>query len=88
MSGFFGANEEEWNHEDDGKVGIMLFGNAVQVWAIFNTEASKPTDVASAATAFAVEPLMIIEAINDHPWMYIEGPDDDFSKMLIEHEGE
>jgi hypothetical protein len=88
MSEYFGQDDDSWNHEDDGKVGVSLFGNAVQVWAIFNANAGNPTSVADAAVAFAVHPVMIIEAINDHAWMFITGPDDDFTKMQIEHEGE
>lgn len=88
MSKYFGHEEDSWNHEDDGKIGVSLFGNAVQVWAMLNANASKPTSVTDAAAAFSVDPLMIIEAVNAHYWMFITGPDDDFTKMQIEHEGE
>ena len=72
----------------DGKIGVSLFGNAIQVWAMLNANAGKHSSVADAAAAFSVEPLMIIEAVNAHYWMFITGPDDDFTKMQIEHEGE
>ena len=88
MSNFFGRDDDTWNHEDDGKIGVSLFGNAVQVWAIMNANSGRPTTVATAADAFFVSPLMIIEAIEAHAWMFITGPDDDFTKMQIEHEGE
>ncbi len=88
MTAYFGNDEHSWNHEDDGKVGISLFGNAVQVWAIFNANAGKSTSIADAAEAFSVDPLMIIEAVNAHYWMFTSGPHDDFTKMKIEHEGE
>lgn len=88
MSEFFGRDDETWNHEDDGKMGISLFGNAVQVWATLTANAGKPTAVSDAAAAFSVDPLTIIEAVNAHYWMFISGPDDDFTKMQIEHEGE
>jgi hypothetical protein len=88
MSQFFGHDDDSWNHEDDGKIGVSLFGNAVQVWAMFNANSGRPTTVAAASDAFFVSPLMIIEAVNAHSWMFITGPDDDFTKMQIEHEGE
>ncbi len=88
MSTYFGQDDESWNHETDGKIGVSLFGNAVQVWAILNSNNGKPTTVSEAASAFSVDPLMIIEAVKYHYWMFISGPDDDFTKMKIEHEGE
>jgi hypothetical protein len=88
MSDFFGRDDDTWNHEDDGKIGVSLFGNAIQVWATFNTKAGLVATVGGAALAFSVEPQMVIEAVNAHYWMFITGPDDDFTKMHIEHEGE
>lgn len=88
MSKYFGQDEESWNHDDDGKIGVALFGNAVQVWSIMNSNAGKLATVSEAAASFSVDPLMVIEAVNAHYWMFISGPDDDFTKMQIEHEGE
>ncbi len=31
---------------------------------------------------------MIAAAVKHHPWMYLTGPEDDFSRLMIEHEGE
>lgn len=87
MSEFFGRDDDAWDH-DTGKPGIQLFANAVQVWAISNANAGRPSNVAAAAAAFAVEPMMIVKAVDAHYWMFLSGPDDDFTKMLIEHEGE
>jgi len=85
---YFGSDPEGWNHEDDGKVGIILFSNAVQVWAIRNFEAGNTTTVRTAAQAFCCDDQMIVEAVKYHPWMLLEGPQDDFTKLYIEHEGE
>lgn len=87
MSKFFGHDDDAWDH-DTGKPGIQLFGNAVQVWSILNANAGRPSTVAAAAEAFAIAPQMVLEAVAAHYWMYLEGPDDDFTKMTIEHEGE
>lgn len=87
MSDFFGHDVAGWDH-DTGKPGIQTFGNAVQVWAVLNAEANRPSTIAAAAEAFAVSPQMVFEAVDAHYWMFIEGPHDDFTKMRIEHEGE
>lgn len=87
MSEFFGHDADGWDH-DTGRPGIHTFGNAVQVWAICNAGAGHPATVAAAATAFAVEPRMIAEAVTAHYWMYLSGSHGDFTKMQIEHEGE
>ena len=85
MSDHFGSEAESWNHDEDGKPGINLFANAVQVWTIMNGDGAT---VAQAASAFACPPQMIVECVEHHYWMFLEGPDDDFSKMVIAHEGE
>lgn len=87
MSKFFGHDDAAWDHDTE-KPGIQLFGNAVQVWSILNAEAGRSLTVAAAAEAFAVAPQMVLEAVAAHYWMYLEGADDDFAKMRIEHEGE
>lgn len=87
MSDFLGHDVDGWDH-DTGKPGIQTFGNAIQVWAILNSEAGRPSTVAAAAEAFSVAPRMVLEAVAAHYWMYLEGPDDDYTKMRIEHEGE
>lgn len=87
MSDYFGRDPTRFDIEDDGdgKPGIVQFGNALQVWSVMQ---ERPTSVAEAAVAFNCEPLMIIEAVNDHNWMLLTGPDDDFTKLMIEHDGE
>lgn len=85
MTDYFGSDADSWNHDEDGRPGIDLFASAVQVWAIMNGEG---VTVAEAAKVFSCAPQMIVEAVEHHYWMMIEGPDDDFSKMIIAHEGE
>ncbi|MXN51856.1 hypothetical protein GR158_12060 [Shinella sp. AETb1-6] len=87
QSEYFGHDDDAWD-QNTGKPGIQLFANAVQVWAFSNANAGQPSNVAAAASAFAVEPLMIKLAVEAHYWMYLSGPDDDFTKLQIEHEGE
>ena len=69
-----------------GKPGLGLFGNAIQVWSSQNWK-SRPT-VASAAATFNCTAQEIIDAVEAHHWMYLEGPSDDPGRMTIEHEGE
>lgn len=86
-SEFFAQHGEGWDH-DTGRVGINTFATALQVWAIRNREAGKPSTVAVAAEAFCCDPRMIIEAVDWFYWMFLAGPTDDYSKLQIEHEGE
>jgi hypothetical protein len=85
---FFAASPDQddaWD-QDTGKPGLTLFSSAIQVWSVLQD--GSRTTVAEAAAAFNVSPLMIAAAVKSHPWMFLEGPDDDFSKLSIEHEGE
>lgn len=76
---------EEWDQKT-GAPGIGLFSTAVQVWAICQDRLD--ISVADAAKTFNVEPYLIIQAVEYHPWMFLTGPCDDYAKLLIEHEGE
>lgn len=71
---------------DTGNPGIMLFANAVQVWAVMQDK--RPITVGDAAAAFNAETRRVAEAVREHPWMFLEGPDDDPARQTIEHEGE
>lgn len=71
--------------QETGQPGIFLFANALQVWAIRQDHL---VSVAEAAVAFRCPPLAIMEAVDRHAWMFLSGPDDDYSRLLIEHEGE
>jgi hypothetical protein len=73
-------------NSDTAKAGMGLVTVAIQFWSSQNW-GDKPT-VADAAKAFKMKPEDVLACIEDHPWMYVEGPMDDFSKMRIQHEGE
>ena len=67
-----------WNHHT-GAPGVVLFGNAVQVWSIAQ---GRDVTVQEAALAFNVEPKLIRQAVDDHPWMLINDCD------VIDHDGD
>lgn len=72
------AQERTGWDQETGAPGIALFNNAVQVWSVMQ---GRPTTVAEAAQAFQVPESRIIEAVNEHYWMYLDGD-------VIEHDGE
>lgn len=85
---FFAATDgsdldQHWDQET-GRPTISHFSGAVQVFAVQN----HPCSVHTAAAAFKVDPAVIVEVVEFHPWMYVDGPHGDFNKMMIEHEGE
>lgn len=77
---YFAGNEHEegWDTET-AKPGIALFGNAVQVWSIMNSNYS----VADCAEAFNVPPDMVRQAVAWHYWMILDDDGETF-----QHEGE
>ena len=74
-----------WNQET-GAPGMQYFGNAIQVWAVFQNRIN--VSVADAAAAFNCDPARIIEAVEEQGWMDVEGPRDDFTRLIIVHDGE
>lgn len=65
--------------------GIVITGNAIQLWA------TRQTDVVSVADAMKVFNMpghKIIEAVDAHYWMFLAGPRDLYSKLMIHLEGE
>lgn len=70
---------------ESGAPGIGTFANALQLWSIYQDQ---PVSVALAAVVFNVEPRRIIEAVEWHFWMFLTGPHDDYTRLMIEHEGE
>lgn len=78
------AERDRWDQET-GAPGISLFGNALQVWSFMQ---EGKTSVAEAAITFMVSPERIIEAVEEHAWMFLEGDRADPAKLFIEHEGE
>jgi hypothetical protein len=81
------ADDEIGWDQDTGAPGITLLGNALQVWSLMQ-DVGEEISVADAAAAFKVAPARIVEAVEDHFWMYLEGPRDAFEKLMICHEGE
>lgn len=84
MSEFFAFDDTGWDH-DTGKPGISLFGNAIQVWAVQNAIGGKPVTILDAAAAFKCDEAMIIEAVENHYWMFVT---EENGVLVIEHEGE
>jgi hypothetical protein len=78
------CDADQWDY-GTGMPGISLFANALQVWSCRQHGGST---VAQAAMAFNISPENVIEAVDYHPWMLLTGPDDDYTKMEIEHDGE
>lgn len=67
-----------WSVET-GAPSIDMFANAVQVWSIAQ---DRDVTVQEAALVFNVEPKLIVQAVEWHPWMFIGAGD------RIEHDGE
>jgi len=93
-SKYFGPEEESWNVGTCGRVGISLFGKALQVWSTFAAEECEDLNgisVQQAASTFHCDPEMIIEAVEDHPWMYLwslDEEDENPAQIYIDHDGE
>lgn len=75
----FGNEPDGWDIEGTQQVGIRLFGNALQVWVIL--QGRHPVTVKEASLAFRATSGRVREAVDEHPWMYIDGEN-------IEHDGE
>lgn len=80
----FGDLDHEWDHRT-GRPGIGLFSDALQVWAVLQ---ERRVSVAEAAAAFKVPGAAIVRAVENHYWMDLTGPRDDYARLMIEHEGE
>jgi hypothetical protein len=79
---------QDFIDDDRGEAGLYFndLATAIQYWSICQNRTT--TTVAEAATAFNLSPAVVKEAVESHYWMLISGPDDDFTKMVIEHDGE
>lgn len=75
--------------EELDEVGFSLsrFANALQCWSFMQ---GRPTSVAEAAMTFNTSPEIVMEAIDDSAWMFLTGEstETDFTKLMIEHDGE
>lgn len=74
--------------EDDCGIPFESFVTALSVWAAMQDEKGAVPTVRQAADEFHVTDSVIRQAVDDHYWMFITGPDDDPTKQRIEHDGE
>lgn len=72
-----------------GETGIPwdAFVITLGIWS-WMRPGEKQCTVREAAQAFDTTDAVIREAVEDHPWMFLYGPDDDPTKQIIEHDGE
>lgn len=75
--------------DDDDETGIPWnnFVTALQVWSFMRPGNNQAT-VREAADQFGVADDVIRQAVDEHAWMFLGGPDDDPTKQYIDHEGE
>jgi hypothetical protein len=79
------ADELETWDQETGAPTITHFGNALQVWSHCQ---QRPTSVAEASLVFNVDPLRIVEAAEAHSYLFLNGPRDDYTRLMIEHDGD
>ncbi|ETR75905.1 hypothetical protein X566_20040 [Afipia sp. P52-10] len=72
--------------DDDAGVSFDDFMIALAVWSWMRPGNNSPT-VSEAADVFGVTHDVIRRAVNDHPWMLLEGPPDEPRRQRIEHDG-
>lgn len=85
--------DDEFSDEfdtDTGRPGKMLVANAIQFWSTqnYNSETKRFPSVRETAVAFKMTDADVRTAVEAHCWMFLEGPNDDPTQQLIEHEGE
>lgn len=74
---------------DEAGIAWLDFLGALQVWSFMRLErGDEKVTVRQAADEFGVTAEVIREAVDQHYWMFLSGPDDDPSKQIIEHDGE
>lgn len=62
-------------------------GEAISVWA-WMQDSDEPQTVLKASQVFNTTPALIRAALDEHPWAFWTGPDDDSALQRIEHDGE
>lgn len=75
------------DNSDEPGIHQGQLGEAVSVWAWMQSS-PVPQTIATAALVFNTTPALIRAAIEEHPWCFWLGPDDDPTKQTIEHDGE
>lgn len=73
------AHDADTWDQDTGMPSVAHFGNAVQVWSM--AQDHDHVSIEETAEAFNVAPALIREAVEAHPWMFLDGDD-------IGHDGE
>ena len=82
--------DEFYSHwdSDTGKIGMGRFGSLIQDITIYCKKIKSVADVVALLDASECSAQDVIDAVEEHPWMYLEGPTDDYSKLMIQHDGE
>lgn len=62
--------------------------SAVQIWSSLNDREGHAVTVGAAALAFHLSPGAIVEAADQHYYLYLSGDRSDPASLVIEHEGE
>lgn len=81
----FGPEDFGWDTEDTCQPGVGIIGTALQVWTICQ---GKPVTVREAATAFRLPEAMIVKAVDQHIWMYLDQQGANDADALISHDSE
>ena len=76
----------EWD-QDNGIPDISSIGAALQVWMMLQPGAERYS-VRQVGEVFNLDDAQVRQAVDDHNWMYLDGPDDDPSNQFIEQDGE
>lgn len=76
------------DESDDAGIHRRTLATAVSCWSFMQNR--EKVSVAEAATAFNATPGLILRAIEDHYWMYLECAEGetDPTKQFIGHDGE
>lgn len=79
--------DDDWGWDQDtGAPGIARVAEAIGVWVWFQNRTH--VSVADAALAFNCDPLRVIESADHHRCLFVSGPRDDFTRLIIEWDGE
>jgi len=75
---------DEWD-QDEGNPDIGAVAQAIQVWDMFNPGEHTVREIGE---VFNLDDAQVRQAVEAHYWMYLDGPDDDPTKQIVQHEGE
>lgn len=74
------------NSDEDAGIPWENFMTALQVWSFMRPSDTQAT-IREAADEFDVTDDVVRMAVDEHPWMFLGGPDDDPTKQYIDHDG-